>query len=409
MSTVRSTILNDSSEVNLYNEKLWTCELFWRDHYDWLKSKGYLLRPRFHPDWVPSWIGTSARPRGCEDSQSQLLIPFNLDAIRVADGKPVMLRLADAPSISDELKIGRLVSSKDMRSDPRNHCIPTYDTLEIPKPTDEGKNCIVVMPYLVAWDKVDFQTVGEVVDFCSQVFEGLQFMHNQNIAHKFVFQTTLQPNHSGFTASDAKNNNIMMDWEPLYLHPPHFHRPSKRMDWKGPSKPRNRTLYPVRYYFIDWDLSKQYDSTIRTNRVPMRASPYGGDRTVPEFKRNEPCNPFAVDVYCLGNVIRQKFIEGDPNADDPPRRNVGFLRDLIADMTHDDPMKRPTMDEVVVRFEEIREKLSWWKLRSRVSDKTFPLLLHRLYSPIHWIVQLSYILRLKPAIPKHKYSPPPQL
>ncbi|KAJ3776846.1 hypothetical protein FB446DRAFT_635306 [Lentinula raphanica] len=333
-------MFNGNSEVNLYNEKLWTCELFWRDHYDWLKSKGYLLRPRFHPDWVPSWVGTSARPRGCEDSQSQLLIPHNLDAIRVADGKPVMLRIADAPSISDELKIGRIVSSKDMRSDPRNHCIPTYDRLEIPKATDEGKTCIVVMPYLVAWDKVDFQTVGEVIDFCSQVFEGLQFMHNQNIAH-----------------NDAKNNNIMMDWDPLYSHPPHFHRPSKRMDWKGPSKPRNRTFYPVRYYFIDWDLSKQYDPIIRTNRVPMRYPGYGGDRTVPEFKRSELCNPFAVDVYCLGNVIRQKFIE--------VRRNVGFLRDLIADMTHDDPMKRPTMDEVVTRFEEIRKKLSWWKLRSR--------------------------------------------
>ncbi|KAJ3970903.1 kinase-like domain-containing protein [Lentinula raphanica] len=298
-----------------------------------------------------------------------------------------MLRLADAPSISDELKIGRLVSSKDMRSDTRNHCIPTYDTLEITQATDEEKDCIVVMPYLVPWDEAEFQTVGEVVDFCNQVFEGLQFMHSQDIAH-----------------NDAKNNNIMMDWEPLYSHPPHFHNRSMRMDWKGPSELRNRTLYPVRYYFIDWDLSKQYDPIIRTNRVPMRYPGYGGDRTVPEFKRNELCNPFAVDVYCLGNVIRQKFIEGDPNVDDPPRRNVGFLRDLIADMTHDDPMKRPTMDEVVTRFEEIRKKLSWWKLRSRVSDKTFPLLLHHLYSPIHWIIQLTYILRWKPAASRN--TPP---
>ncbi|KAJ3712454.1 kinase-like domain-containing protein [Lentinula raphanica] len=386
MSTAQENILEDDDD-NLYNVKLWPREIFWRDHYDWLKSKGYILRPRYHPDWVASWLGSTKFPYRFEDSRIQ--IPNNLDAIRVADGKPVMLRLADSPSISDELEIGRLVASRDMQSDPRNHCVPIYDTMELPKARDDGRNYIVVMPYLVPWDKVEFQTVGEVVDFCSQVFEGLQFMHNHNIAH-----------------NDAKNNNIMMDWSPLYPLPPHFHDASMRMDWKGRSKPRNRTIYPVRYYFIDWDLSKVYDAKIRTTRVPVRLPGYGGDRTVPEFQRNEPCNPFTVDVYCLGNVIRQKFIEGDPYVNDPPRRNVGFLRDLIADMTHDDPMKRPTMDEVVIRFAEIRKKLSWWKLRSRVSDKTFPLLFHRLYSPIHWIVQLSYILRLKPAIPKHKYSPP---
>ncbi|KAJ3725966.1 kinase-like domain-containing protein [Lentinula raphanica] len=392
MSTALRLLFKDDSDSFLrdYNQSLSQSESFWRDHYDWLKSKGYLLRPRYHPNWVASWIGITDIPYVFEDFQTAPLVPFNLDAIRIADGKPVMLRLADPPSVSDELEIGRLVSSKSSHSDPRNHCVPIYDTLEIPEATGTGRKHIVVMPYLVAWDKVEFQTVGEVVDFCSQVFEGLQFMHNQNIAH-----------------NDAKNDNIMMDWSPLYPQPPHFHSLWKRMDWKGPSKPRNRTLYPGRYYFIDWDLSKQYSTATRITRAPRLLPGYGGDQTVPEFKRNQACNPFAVDVYCLGNVIRNKFIEVHSIQlliINPPRRNVKFLRDLIADMTHDDPLKRPTMDEVVGRFEEIRKRLSWWKLRSRVSDKTFPLIFHRLYSPIHWIIQLSYILRWKPAIPKH--TPP---
>ncbi|KAJ3824527.1 hypothetical protein F5880DRAFT_367262 [Lentinula raphanica] len=369
MSSSQESVIKDTSECLVHNRTLWDHEIIWRDHYDWFKSKGYLLRPRYRPDWIPSWIGSSEFPLMFEDYQTQPLIPFNIDAIRVADGTPVMLRLADPPLMSDELKIGHLVSSGDMQSDPRNHCIPIYETIEMPEARDDGRKCIVVMPYLVPWDRVEFQTVGEVVDFCSQVFEGLQFMHNHNIAH-----------------NDAKNNNIMMDWSPLYPKPPHFISPWKRMDWKGPAKPRKRTLYPVRYYFIDWDLSKVYDAKIRTTRVPVRLPGYGGDQTVPEFKRRESCNPFTVDIYCLGNVIRQKFIEGDPNVRDPPRRNVGFLHELIADMTDDNPLKRPTMDEVVVRFEKIRKGLSWWKLRSRVSDKTFPLLFHRLYSPIHWSV-----------------------
>ena len=43
-------------------------EVFWRDHYDWLKERGYLLRPRYRPGWVASWIGTDIKfPEKCED------------------------------------------------------------------------------------------------------------------------------------------------------------------------------------------------------------------------------------------------------------------------------------------------------------------------------------------------------
>ncbi|KAJ3874225.1 kinase-like domain-containing protein [Lentinula edodes] len=380
MSTARERLALEFPDESPYNEELWDFEIFWRDHYDWLKDRGYLLRPRYRPGWVASWIGTTTEAPRCEDNLVQPLFPLNLDAIRVADGKPVMLRRADPPSISDEVEIGRLLSSKESLSDHRNHCVPVYESIELPNANEEGRRCIVVMPLLVPWEEVEFETVGEVVDFCGQIFEGLQFMHKMNVAH-----------------NDAKANNIMMDWSPLYPTPPHALRTSMRMDWKGPSKPRNRTLCPIKYHFIDWDLSKQYD----TRGVTLRMPGYGGDQSVPEFRRKEPCNPFAVDVYCLGNVIRQKFIEGDPILYDPPRRNVEFLQELVFDMTHDDPKKRPTMDEVVARFDKIRKGLSWWKLRSRVSDKTIPFIFHLLYSPIHWSIQLTYILRRIPAVPDY--------
>jgi hypothetical protein len=41
---------------------------------------------------------------------------------------------------------------------------------------------------------------------------------------------------------------------------------------------------------------------------------------------------------------------------------------LVADMCQDDPAKRPKMDEVVTRFNEIVRNLSRWKLCSRVAD-----------------------------------------
>ena len=48
-------------------------ELYWRDHYDWLQQRGYMLRPRYKPDWIPSWTGTNKLPLLCEDGQGALV------------------------------------------------------------------------------------------------------------------------------------------------------------------------------------------------------------------------------------------------------------------------------------------------------------------------------------------------
>ena len=49
------------------------------------------------------------------------------------------------------------------------------------------------------------------------------------------------------------------------------------------------------------------------------------------------------------------------------RRKSGFifLAGLEANMTDPDPSKRPTIEEVVIRYAEIRRMLSSWKLRQR--------------------------------------------
>src|ERR1700727_2123490 len=42
-------------------------EIYWRDHQPWLASRGYMLRPRYSPNWVPSWEGTDKIWAECED------------------------------------------------------------------------------------------------------------------------------------------------------------------------------------------------------------------------------------------------------------------------------------------------------------------------------------------------------
>ena len=50
-------------------------EIFWRDNFTWFKDQGYQLRPRFAPDWIPSWLGTSKFRLQCEDGHD-LVVSF---------------------------------------------------------------------------------------------------------------------------------------------------------------------------------------------------------------------------------------------------------------------------------------------------------------------------------------------
>lgn len=61
------------------------------------------------------------------------------------------------------------------------------------------------------------------------------------------------------------------------------------------------------------------------------------------------------------------------------------MRPLLQDMCLGDPTKRPSMKEVVTRFEEITKGLSSGKLRSRVVPKAEVLLLRALLFPGYWV------------------------
>ncbi len=96
------------------------------------------------------------------------------------------------------------------------------------------------------------------------------------------------------------------------------------------------------------------------------------------------------------------YLQGDELRLYTPKRNLEFLSDLISDMTHDDPSKRLKMDEVVARFEVIRQGLSWWKLRSKISEKNESFLFRMFCAPYHWAKQSVYVVRRISAIPQRR-------
>ncbi|KAJ7658019.1 kinase-like domain-containing protein [Mycena rosella] len=362
-------------------------EEFWRDHYSWLKDCGYLLRPRYSPGWSAPWLtdGTGKFPIEFEESVTPNSAAV-LDATRISDGSYVMLKRCDPLKTSDfagvipEVEMFRTLSSEPLASDPRNRCIRQIEILRPPQANSE--EVLIVMPLLYLWKEFPFSTIGEAVDFLTQIFEGLQFMHNNNIWH-----------------GDCKYNSIMMDAIPILRDFPHPWEADKVRDFsREPRSPRSRTQHPVRYYWIDFDLSGVYDPSAGP---PLVDTGYGGNRQVPEWAfPDQQCNPFAVDIWCLGHMIREQFTEGFGLVGEDKIEGFEFLHKLVADMCNEDPAQRPTIDDVVNRFSDIRTGLGQWKLRSRFTP-TYkrPSVMEAIRSVRHWARQFYFMARQLPAIP----------
>ncbi|KAG1885163.1 hypothetical protein F4604DRAFT_1648090 [Suillus subluteus] len=345
-------------------------EVWWCQQYQWLKAHGYLLRPRYAPEWVPSWEGSQRHPFTCEDGHISQF-PQIIDATRMSDDLYISLKVVDKSVHPHEVDIGQYFMMEHLASDPKNHCVPFLDVLSVP---NEEEKQILVMPLLLDFTMPRFDTVGEVVECLRQLFEGLLFMHANHVAHR-----------------DCMSRNIMMDAKDLYPEPYHPAQPHMKRDFSGYANHLTRTQRPPKYYLIDFGLSRRYDAT---EKNPLEYPIFGGDKSVPEFQKNinVPINPFPTDIYYLGNVIREQFLYA--------RSGLGFLKPLVDDMVQDDPSRRPTMEAVVKRFDSIRQKLSTWKLRSRVISVEDGLLENMYYGTAHWRRRIGFIVKRVSAIPR---------
>jgi hypothetical protein len=91
-----------------------------------------------------------------------------------------------------------MLGRSSVAADTRNHCIKMYDEFPI-GPSEH----ILVFPLLRAWDSPRFDTHGEMVDFCQQMFEvstrkvcfrietkqrtqGLHHLHEHGVTHEYV-------------------------------------------------------------------------------------------------------------------------------------------------------------------------------------------------------------------------------
>ncbi|KAI0040837.1 hypothetical protein FA95DRAFT_1502249, partial [Auriscalpium vulgare] len=339
-------------------------EKWWIKHREWLQECGYILsRPRYQPDWTPSWKPGQYYP-SFEDGRATRI----MDATRSSDGLHVTIKRIHVNAASEEVDVYQRMVSEPISSDPRNRTAPLLDVLQVPDGSGER---LLVMPLLRPFANPEFETFGEAIAFFTQIFEAIQLMHDHRIAHR-----------------DCTFNNIMLDPSGMYPVPFHPREIDRRRDWKGKVPHHTRTQCPPRYFLIDFGLSRVYPPAEVPYDLPIR----GGDKTVPEHdNETELCDQYAVDVYYLGNLVRERFIW--------KYHGFEFMHSLVGDMVAVNPSRRPTMDGVVTRFKEIRGSLSSWKLRSRlVRRKDWAIV--GLYKSIgHWHRRLAYIATRKPAIP----------
>ncbi|KAI1795575.1 hypothetical protein LXA43DRAFT_727287 [Ganoderma leucocontextum] len=261
---------------------------------------------------------------------------FILDAVRISDNSLVVLKKVISWRNPDEVEISQYLSSEGLRSDARNHSVHVLDVFGVP---DEPDVTIMVLPLLRACNDPHWQTAGEILSFIKQIFEGIEYMHELHVAHR-----------------DCTVLNVMYDPRPMYPQMFHPRKPNRTLDYRLSPKHSTRTACPVRYYFIDFGLSRRYNLE---DGLPREHPIRGGDKSVPEFKNwnGELLDPFPTDIYYLGNLIKRTVLEN--------YRGMDFLDPLVKDMVQPDPLKRPTIDEVVRRFDELLKHRWSWTLRSR--------------------------------------------
>ncbi|KAH8988767.1 kinase-like domain-containing protein [Lactarius hatsudake] len=344
-------------------------ETWWAERQEALEVAGYMLRSRYRPGWIPSWRGTDKFYLDVEDGQI-IRMRLGMDATRISDGRPVVLKRLPFEEGPHELRVNRLFSTEPLASNPRNHCVRLLDVIQLPNDPP-----IVVHPLLRRHNNPRFRTIGEFVTFFAQICEGVKFMHENHVAHR-----------------DCTYANIMLD--PSGMYPNSFHPvdPGKSKDFRRKVKGYSRTRRPTRYLLIDFGHSRIYDPA---NGPPLDQPLAGGDKSAPEHQDQKGlCNPFPTDVYYLGNLVRKHYMQ--------KYHGLEFMEPLIVDMVQEDPKKRPSMDEVVTHFAEIRSKLSTWKLRSRMARniEIWPVAAWR--SVAHWYRTIGYVLARKAPIPEPK-------
>ena len=166
----------------------------------------------------------------------------------------------------------------------------------------------------------------------------------------------------------------MMDADAMYPEGWHPIRLYFKPDRSGHAEHTSRTAAKVKYYFIDFGISVYIPENLRPKLV---TGIDGRDRDPPELSKEEPYDPFKLDVFIIGNMLRREFeqvmriyyVNQPPLMISKEFSNFNFFTPLVERMTQQDPLLRPTAEEVLAQWQGIRKSISVihreWRPRPR--------------------------------------------
>ncbi|KAF9555262.1 hypothetical protein CPC08DRAFT_643130 [Agrocybe pediades] len=327
-----------SNPLTLTHSLIRPWERFWVDHYRFILEKGYRLPNRYDPNWIPSWFGKKYNDKTKYETEPDAVL---LNAIRICDGKKVVLKRV-SPKI--DVPILQLLNSPKLVADPRNNTVPLLDCIYLPEDEDTA---LIVMPLLLHFDDVavPFRFVSEFVEAVDQFLKGLSFLHEHHIAHR-----------------DACYLKLMMDPSKVAPRGFHYQYPYYTEDLKKSAKYLDRkSVSSVNYYFIDFETARILAPETYGDD-PQFLGIIGQDKTVPEWsKPPQAYNPFRLDVYQLGGVIRRLVEEYD---------GLGSFLPLCGSVMKENPYERLTAAEACGRFQSMVSAITTLDLDSRVWPKT---------------------------------------
>lgn len=325
-------------EERLYNGERSKAEMRWVGIEPFLKSKGYLLPPRYQPDWQPSWQGPNGIPYEYAVDSFPLVHPNVIEGKRASDDKGVIIKSTSIHT--EEAKKAALLAAI---VDPCNHCVPVWDVFDFP---GESECVVLVMPLLHNMWTPAFHCRAEVFEALRQFLEGLAFMHREKYAHR-----------------DAAMINMTMDVSDLI--PGGFSLASQHFPFLlnlYSTDPRNRCeVGSLRYYFIDFETTTHCPEGIEKARV---TGTYGSDHSMPEISEVVPYNPFKLDIYTLGNAFLKEM-----------KHYLGMedLEPFLLKMTAPDPDERPTAAGALEELNALIAELGPASLRRRTYKPSFGL------------------------------------
>lgn len=277
----------------------------------WLNSKKHPLLFEYSAAFLVNrlWIAFCAKPKH----------PFTVDATRLSDRATVVIKRVRKGTSEYQSRNFFLPSLS------RNHRVPILETF-----CDESEPAIkfLVMPILRKFNSPPFYVVSEVVDFIRQTLEVNLHMITCRTLTWLALSLTLRDSylctdkasHIGEPSKsccddltiialyrDCSDSNIMFDAAGMYPKGYHPVRTILDASYRKEAYPLRRRDVPcVRYYFTDFGLSSRFDDDSEPRLVIGNRAQ---DKGIPELSLTKPYDPFAVDIFTLGNAYRRKLRE----------------------------------------------------------------------------------------------------